>query len=559
MSNVTGLKEGRIRLEEFALGLDDATLGLIEQAGLDGDQFIKWGDDIAKGGEVGADAFQNVANAIMGVEDEALRNSLAASVMGTMYEDSGDAIFDALLGADDELINIGEATDDLAKKQKEIDESPLVKLKDASNDMMDALAPLLTKVAEMVTVFANWVSENPKIAAAITAISTVIGFLVTAFLSLAPVVGLVKKSFTIVRTALLALSGPIGLVIAAVTALIAAGIAIYKNWDTIGPMLKNTWETIKTSAVEIFTGFVEWFKNLFSDLGSFFSNVWTGIKDFFSEIATTIVEFGKTKFSEMKEFISAIIQGTKDTALLLWEMLRTGVTNTITALKDSLVSLWNSLKENVIKIINSLKESALKTWENLKTDISTIVTDTRDKVEGTFDKMKTKVSTIFESVKELMTGPIETAKETISNLVDDIKGFFDNLELRIPKPEIPDLPTIKLKTETKTILKKSITYPTGFDIIWNAAGGILDTATLIGAGEAGKEAIIPLSEQALKPFAKAIVASMPSYSSASDEITNNFNIDQIVIREEADIQKLASQIAKEQMRLQRAGGKVYYD
>jgi SLT domain-containing protein len=43
-----------------------------------------------------------------------------------------------------------------------------------------------------------------------------------------------------------------------------------------------------------------------------------------------------------------------------------------------------------------------------------------------------------------------------------------------------------------------------FDVEWYANGGIINRPSLIGAGEAGPEAVVPLSASRLKPLTDAI-------------------------------------------------------
>ena len=56
---------------------------------------------------------------------------------------------------------------------------------------------------------------------------------------------------------------------------------------------------------------------------------------------------------------------------------------------------------------------------------------------------------------------------------------------------MPDLPHFKLKTSTKEIFGKEITYPSGIDVEWyaKAMGNpyLFTSPTVIGAGEAGAE------------------------------------------------------------------------
>ena len=58
-----------------------------------------------------------------------------------------------------------------------------------------------------------------------------------------------------------------------------------------------------------------------------------------------------------------------------------------------------------------------------------------------------------------------------------------------------------------------------FGVDWYAKGAIFDGAQIIGVGEAGPEAVVPLSGQSMKPFAEAIAdASDDDYGELSNAI-----------------------------------------
>ena len=102
-----------------------------------------------------------------------------------------------------------------------------------------------------------------------------------------------------------------------------------------------------------------------------------------------------------------------------------------------------------------------------------------------FAGLAEKVKNTFDKIKEKMSNPIQKAKDKIKGFVDKIKGFFP---ISIGK-WLSNLPSLSLKTATKTILGKTITYPVGFS--WNAKAMqqpyMFHGATLFGAGEAGDE------------------------------------------------------------------------
>lgn len=73
------------------------------------------------------------------------------------------------------------------------------------------------------------------------------------------------------------------------------------------------------------------------------------------------------------------------------------------------------------------------------------------------------------------------------------------------------------------LLKGSIP---SLSIQWYAQGGIIDTAKIIGVGEAGPEAVVPLTQPNLKPFAQAVASELtrPTGRRSGEKIEQTFNI-----------------------------------
>lgn len=208
---------------------------------------------------------------------------------------------------------------------------------------------------------------------------------------------------------------------------------------------------------------------------------------------------------------------------------------------------WGEISTSVREKADELRTKATESFNNLKTDAST-----------KWDEIKSDASTKWNAVKTSITEPINSAKNTISGYIDSIKGFFTNLKLKIPKPEMPKLPRFSLKTSSKSVFGKSITYPSGIDVNWYATGGIATGPSVVGIGEAGDEAILPLSNKSkMAPFASAVASLMPQYDSGSKSgggdtiITGNT----FVVREEADIKKIAQELKRLDDRESRSKGR----
>lgn len=156
----------------------------------------------------------------------------------------------------------------------------------------------------------------------------------------------------------------------------------------------------------------------------------------------------------------------------VWESISTYMAN----LKESVSTKWEEIKQNVADKIQSIKTDLQEKWSQIKSDATQKIEDTKNDIIQKFVDIK----------------------DGIKKKIEDIKGFFTNLKLKIPKPELPSLPSFSLKTASKTILGKEITYPVGFDIDWNAIAmntpklftspTVMQTPYgMLGAGEAGHE------------------------------------------------------------------------
>ena len=94
---------------------------------------------------------------------------------------------------------------------------------------------------------------------------------------------------------------------------------------------------------------------------------------------------------------------------------------------------------------------------------------------------------------ELINGIVEKfqgLKTKLSGIVDNIKNLF-NFQFRLPQLKLPHL---QVQWQDAGALAQffGLTKIPHLSVAWYARGGIVDGATLIGAGEAGKEAIVPL-------------------------------------------------------------------
>lgn len=125
-----------------------------------------------------------------------------------------------------------------------------------------------------------------------------------------------------------------------------------------------------------------------------------------------------------------------------------------------------------------------KNWDTIKAKAIAF----KDAVVQAFNDFKTKVTTTFNNIKQAMMQPIVDAIGKIKALIHTIKGWFP---IKIGKIfDNIKLPHFKLtgKFDLKTLSVPKLS------IDWYKTGGIFDSPSVIGVGEAGPEAVVPLDK-----------------------------------------------------------------
>lgn len=492
-----GIKEARIRMAEFGQEVPKALADLLQGTNVSVQQMQKWGQAVAQGGEAGAKAMGEMANWLTGIQDKTLQNAIATQVFGTMWEDQGTNLTSILSGLSDATDKTKQNQEQLNDTISKIDASPTVQMQKAMADLKTAVEPLLGVIASVVSSIATWVSANPGLAATITAIVTVLGILVGAAMALAPIFTAVTGVMATAGVGFAAVAAPIGIAIAAITAIVAIAALVISNWEPIK---------------------------------EFFAGLWDGIVSVFQAAGTAIATF----LRENWQTILAVIAGPVGLLVKLiidnWDAIKNIVTSVGNTIKSTVSSTWDAIKNTTASLWNGIKGTISSIWDSIKNTISTVVGSIKGSISGAWEAIKSVTQSVWDGVRNAIVSPIESAKQTMFGIIDTIKNAFAKLIISIPKPKLPH---IDVDWKEFGVGDAKISIPT-FDINWYKTGGIFTGPSVIGVGEAGKEAVVPLSGEHMRPFAEAIAKQMPGYG--------GITIQQMIVRDDQDIQKISREL-----------------
>ena len=390
----------------------------------------------------------NIIGQIFNKTDLSSVNALLANT-GSTWDDLQQSIIDS-----------GGAAQQMADTQLDNLQGQITILKSALEGLAisfgELLLPAIKMIVGWVQKFVDWLNgmdEGTKkvvttialLAAALGPVLIVIGKVVSAvgtIMTIVPkvagVINTVKTAFAALNTTMLA--NPIFLIIAAITALVAAFIYLWNTNEDFRQFWINLWENVKEVAIAVWEAIKNFFSAAWEAISSTAQAVWNGIKDFFSglwegikTIFSTVVEVIKTiittYFNIYKTIITTVLNAIKTVFTTVWNGIKTVVTTVVTAIQTFITTAWNAIKNTVTTVLNAIKTVITTVWNGIKTAVTTVVNAIKNVISTVWNGIKNTVSTVVNGIKNTVSTVFNNIKSSISgtmgNIVSVIKNGFN--------------------------------------------------------------------------------------------------------------------------------------
>lgn len=355
----------------------------------------------------------------------------------------------------------------------------------ALNGVLTSLSPVINFVTRLATGFSHL---NPHTQQFIV----IIGLLLTLLGPLLVMVSTFMSTVTALAGAMDVALGPMFLIVGAIMAMIAVVALVVAYWKPLSGFFVNLWNGIKSAIVSIVSAIGIWLSSAWNSIIGGVTSAWNHVKSFISSVWNAIAGFFKKWWPTLLLVFLPGVGYIIDLVVQHWNQIKVFTSQIWNSVTTFLSGVWNRIASVASSIWGHIRIVATSIWNGIynaihgpvsraENALSGIWTGIRNRAVGAWNSLRSSATSIFTAIRNAITAP------------------FRNIHI--------PLPHMSFTTSTKHFAGISFPVPIPH-ISWYAKGGLFDGPSVIGVGESGAEAVIPLTGSRMRPFAQAIAAEM---------------------------------------------------
>ncbi len=311
-------------------------------------------------------------------------------------------------------------------------ESKLAMLRNSAQNLAasfgELLTPMLDSLNQMLQKAIGWLSsltdEQKQVLVDVLSMVATLGPLllilgkITNFVL--KIINIVPKAISLFKTlgAVLA-ANPIGLIVTAIAALVAAFIYLWNNCEEFRQFWIDLWEGVK----DVFNAVVDWFDQAIQDVISFFKNLPTKIGQFLDEVVNWFATLPERIAYWLGFAVGKVVQWTTD----VWNHLKEAIPQIISDIGTWFSELPGRIWEWLVESFNRIVQWAVDIYNKAKEAITNFLkafVEGLKKLPGKFKEWFTKA---IDFLKTLPAQMLQIGKDIFNGLWNGLKSIWEKI------------------------------------------------------------------------------------------------------------------------------------
>ncbi len=223
-----------------------------------------------------------------------------------------------------------------------------------------------------------------------------------------------------------------------------------------------------------------------------------GVKGYYTSGLTFVDNLTGGKLSSIKDKVTEKMSGVASAVSEKMETAKVYASTHLSAMKSSYEIHGGGIKGIVAATMTGVRNNYSTAYSAIDNLTGGKLSSIKEKFTGKMNEAKSAVTSTLDNIRNAFSEKMEAARSIVTGVISKIKAAF-NFSWKLPDLKVPHISVTGGVAPYGIAGKGSLP---NFDIKWNAEGGIMTQPTIFGAsggkllggGEAGDEAILPLSK-----------------------------------------------------------------
>ena len=256
---------------------------------------------------------------------------------------------------------------------------------------------------------------------------------------------------------------------------------------------------------------------------------WKFTNDYLIPIFKTVFEYIQTNWPVMKETFVTVFTIIKGALKSVWDFSEKYLLPIFQGLFNFIKDNWPAMKETFISVFGSMKTVISSVWDLLSVSLFPIL----ESVFNFISDNSETIGAVFSTAFGIIGGAISAVVDTFTTLITSIEKAYNWLVKFNSEKNEQSISTVE--GVTSDVRKNSFMMGSTRSISgMRANGGDVNAGETYLVGERGVETFTPNTD--------GVVSTNKDTKSGDTTISNNFKISNLVVREEADIKKIAREL-----------------
>ncbi|MBE3562391.1 MAG: tape measure protein [Hydrogenibacillus schlegelii] len=273
-------------------------------------------------------------------------------------------------------------------------------------------------------------------------------------------------------------------------------------WGAITGALSAAWNTIKTTASTVFSAVGQVIGTVWTTIQTNASAVWGAITGALSAIWTNIKNIATTAFDGVKNIIANVWSAIQSTAAAIWGAITASLSGTWETIKGLATAAFDGVRNIIVGAFQTAQTLIQSIWNNISATLSGIWENIKGTAIQKFNALKDGVIGILTDLTGRISRALSDALAAVRNFAADVKSRIDDAANYVGTKarEIWSNLTSTVSNAYNRLTGKSTSSSsnsksssTTTNVKKMASGGIVTAPTFALVGEAGPEAVVPLS------------------------------------------------------------------